>query len=793
MSVVATSGTDLRRKPSKASIRNWWKRMTNKNQTAPYPGHMPPRNHKHGIFGVALPQSIRYARANISYLDDESGERLTGYIPIIVAKCGSYLKEEEGIFRLSGSAKRVKALQDIFDSVDDQWGAALQWDDYTVHDAANIMRRFLNFLPNPVITHQYYQAFRDVMNDKTSMTTNERITAFQTLIQKLPLPHQFLLLYLLDMLSLFAQHEEINLMGASNLAAVFTPGMLSHPSHDLDPVQYKISQRVVEFLIEFHMCFNMPHANALHKDPVVYPSAITISLPTSEVPQQAIAAPPSEQLNQRPSMSSMNSEQSVRTIRQIKFSASDSAAASFVTPDNLSASVASSYMHAVDELPIIQADTSSTNGSQTSSVKSHVSSDNMEQVTSKATSAEVDALDVIAEAPETPVMHENVERPLADVTKNLFAVHQRFGVSALHIIMLLTFGTIFGYEVYQFFGGRAVESTVFFGSISGYLLILLFGIESPKEATPSVTPDIEEKTLVEDHKIYIPARTSIGSASSLYFESPMTQEGSQDWKNFKHMSSGADSGYGTLSGSRDFQKSEYQSANAFDPTSIKNVFRDSEGRYIPNNLPYPVITGAMAKPDEADMSVADVSDDESEEYEDECSSIWLFDNASVAEDQAAERAMLQDKEIMAEWRDLLTRSWKTDIGHGSPSQKKVAFVPSSENSLIEDAEASSIATISSRFNEEIQDDPISQTSQDDSNSIADDIDPDQLYRMWDRIQQQITEDERLAMKLQQEEEEAEARRKLRNDTLNPFLAGNDMPGIGSTETTPRPNPPPHKN
>lgn len=49
---------------------------------------------EHGVFGVALPQSIRYARANISYIDDESGKRLTGYIPIIVAKCGSYLKEE---------------------------------------------------------------------------------------------------------------------------------------------------------------------------------------------------------------------------------------------------------------------------------------------------------------------------------------------------------------------------------------------------------------------------------------------------------------------------------------------------------------------------------------------------------------------------------------------------------------------------------------------------------------------------------------------------------------------------
>lgn len=70
----------------------------------------------------------------------------------------------EGIFRLSGSAKRVNSLEHIFESAEDQWGATLHWDGYTVHDAANIMRRFLNFLPNPVITHQYYQAFRDVMS-----------------------------------------------------------------------------------------------------------------------------------------------------------------------------------------------------------------------------------------------------------------------------------------------------------------------------------------------------------------------------------------------------------------------------------------------------------------------------------------------------------------------------------------------------------------------------------------------------------------------------------------------------
>lgn len=41
-------------------------------------------------------------------------------IPVVVARCGLYLKENatevEGTFRISGSAKRMKELQDIFDA-----------------------------------------------------------------------------------------------------------------------------------------------------------------------------------------------------------------------------------------------------------------------------------------------------------------------------------------------------------------------------------------------------------------------------------------------------------------------------------------------------------------------------------------------------------------------------------------------------------------------------------------------------------------------------------------------------
>lgn len=47
-----------------------------------------------GIFGVSLQASIKYANVAIS-LSDERGESfIYGYVPIVVAKCGVFLKEK---------------------------------------------------------------------------------------------------------------------------------------------------------------------------------------------------------------------------------------------------------------------------------------------------------------------------------------------------------------------------------------------------------------------------------------------------------------------------------------------------------------------------------------------------------------------------------------------------------------------------------------------------------------------------------------------------------------------------
>jgi hypothetical protein len=47
-----------------------------------------------GIFGVPLQQTIPYANVAISLINDEGHSYIYGYVPIVVAKCGVFLKEK---------------------------------------------------------------------------------------------------------------------------------------------------------------------------------------------------------------------------------------------------------------------------------------------------------------------------------------------------------------------------------------------------------------------------------------------------------------------------------------------------------------------------------------------------------------------------------------------------------------------------------------------------------------------------------------------------------------------------
>ncbi|KZF23561.1 RhoGAP-domain-containing protein [Xylona heveae TC161] len=249
--------------PSKRDLISWWRQFKKNAKREEDKVEAPT-----GIFGVPLQVSIRYANVAISLTDGNGQSFIYGYVPIIVAKCGVYLKEKattvEGIFRLSGSAKRIKDLQTLFDSPD-RYGKGLDWSGYTVHDAANILRRYLNQLPEPIIPLEFYDRFREPLRthqtqavgdleaqnqDSGDFDYDAAIKEYQQLITELPPLNRQLLLYILDLLAVFASKSDINRMTAANLAAIFQPGMLSHPQHDMAPPEYRLCQNVLVFLIE---------------------------------------------------------------------------------------------------------------------------------------------------------------------------------------------------------------------------------------------------------------------------------------------------------------------------------------------------------------------------------------------------------------------------------------------------------------------------------------------------------------------------------------------------------------
>ncbi|KAL7930476.1 hypothetical protein V8C35DRAFT_312744 [Trichoderma chlorosporum] len=250
--------------PNKRDLKSWWKnfKLPTKHQDS-----SPQDNRGPGIFGVPLRQSITYANVAISLVDENGQSYIYGYVPIVVAKCGVFLKEKatgvEGIFRLSGSEKRIKELKTIFDSPD-RYGKGLVWEGYTVHDAATVLRRYLNDLPEPVVPLDLYEKFRDPLRGATKQAVGDTdgpqfvenfdergaIIKYQKVITELPPLNKQLLLYILDLLAVFAAKSDENRMNSQNLAAIFQPGMLSHPSHAMAPEEYRLNQCVIIFLIE---------------------------------------------------------------------------------------------------------------------------------------------------------------------------------------------------------------------------------------------------------------------------------------------------------------------------------------------------------------------------------------------------------------------------------------------------------------------------------------------------------------------------------------------------------------
>ncbi|SLM36189.1 rho gtpase activator [Lasallia pustulata] len=272
---LASLETSLPSKRDLASWRNTFKRNTKKEEDKGKLSYGP-----HGVFGVPLHESIMYANLSVS-LTNEPGETIIyGYIPLVVAKCGVFLKEKatdvKDVFRLSGSAGRVKQLQAQLDSPRCCYGKGVDWTAYTVHDAANVLLHYLNQLPQPVVPLSYYDRFQEPLKvhqptevqalDVEDFDVGKAITTYQRLITEMPPLYRYLLLYILDLLGVFASKSDLNHMTSAKLAAVFQLGMISYPCHNMSPQECRLSQDVLRFLIENRDNFSITMSGAIGAD-----------------------------------------------------------------------------------------------------------------------------------------------------------------------------------------------------------------------------------------------------------------------------------------------------------------------------------------------------------------------------------------------------------------------------------------------------------------------------------------------------------------------------------------------
>ncbi|KAK5128245.1 hypothetical protein LTR85_002912 [Meristemomyces frigidus] len=224
-----------------------------------------------GIFGVRLGESIRYANVAISLFNEDGTSYIYGYLPIVVTKCGVFLKEKgtdvEYIFATSPNLRHLRELIAAF-NMPPKYGKGLSWEGpegYTVHDAANVLLRYLLQLPEPLVPLEFYDRFCQPLRnhesqavggiegqeiDVGSFDVEAAVSTYNTLVHEIPPLNRQLLLYILDVLAVFASKSEINKMTVVQLAALFQPGILAHPQHALSVEELNLSHAVLIFLIE---------------------------------------------------------------------------------------------------------------------------------------------------------------------------------------------------------------------------------------------------------------------------------------------------------------------------------------------------------------------------------------------------------------------------------------------------------------------------------------------------------------------------------------------------------------
>ena len=165
-------------------------------------------------------------------------------------------RDNKDLFNVSGSRKRMRDLQAEFERPP-RYGKGLDWTGYTIHDAASLLLRYLNQLPESLIPASFYGRALRVEVKSSAVEADKGIdieaaeVALNSIIQEIPFWHRWLLVSIIDLVVVLLSAQEINETSSVAAASIFKSCILANPAiEDTDPVGYAKARDVVIFMIE---------------------------------------------------------------------------------------------------------------------------------------------------------------------------------------------------------------------------------------------------------------------------------------------------------------------------------------------------------------------------------------------------------------------------------------------------------------------------------------------------------------------------------------------------------------
>ena len=189
-----------------------------------------------GVFGFSIMQTL---------IDDGNT------IPLIVRKCVEEIElrglTQEGIYRISGNARKKKILRTKFEennfSEENEDG-----DEFDCHVMSGVLKDYLRELPQPLISQELYlKIYEKSLEENRSQSYD---TVLLNVMKRVHYSNRATLVYIMEHLLRVASKKDENKMDFKNLAVCFGPVMMCPPATASGMQNFKKQVDALEYLLE---------------------------------------------------------------------------------------------------------------------------------------------------------------------------------------------------------------------------------------------------------------------------------------------------------------------------------------------------------------------------------------------------------------------------------------------------------------------------------------------------------------------------------------------------------------